>query len=134
MFDAAHPCRAAFDAHSEAGVRDCSEASQVEIPFKCFAREIMRFQLLFEELQIHRAFAAADDFAVAFGREQVRAERKFGARRISFKVKRFNDGGEMMNEDRRVESAGNVGFIGRAEVAAPFEIVFKLALDRKSVV
>ncbi len=71
MLDAAHPSRAAFDAHAEPGVRDAAEASQIQIPFKRFFRQIVGFDLLFEKFEIGGAFAAADNFAVAFGREQV---------------------------------------------------------------
>jgi hypothetical protein len=34
VFDAAHPRRAALDAHSEAGVRNRAETPQIEIPFE----------------------------------------------------------------------------------------------------
>ena len=46
---------------------------QVDIPFERFARKMVLFQALFEQPEVVNALAAADDFAVALGREHIHA-------------------------------------------------------------
>ena len=58
------------------------------------------------------------------------AERKFGAFLVAFKVKRFDDGWEMMNENGRVELCRNISFVRGTEIAAPFKIVFQFAFRK----
>jgi len=103
MLNTAHPGGRAFHAHSETGVRNCSETAQIEIPFKRLFRQIVRFDLFFQKLQIRSAFAATDNFAVTFGREQVCAEREFRSRRVACKIKRLDNGGKVMNKNGRVK-------------------------------
>src|SRR5215212_11139809 len=71
VLDAAHPCDAALDAHAEARVRDAAVAAQVEVPLERLARQAVLFELFFQKFERGRALAAADDFAVALGREHV---------------------------------------------------------------
>ena len=100
MFDAAHPGDGSFDAHAEAGVRDAAVAAEVEVPFEGFLRQVVLDDLLFEKFYRGRAFTAADDLAVAFGSEQIGSEGEFGPSGVAFEVECFDDGGEVMNEDR----------------------------------
>lgn len=100
MLDAAHPRDGAFDAHAKAGVRNAAVAAKIEIPFEGRLIEVVMFELLFEIFERRGAFAAADDLAVAFGREQVDAERTFGTVFIDFEIKSLDRGREVMNEHR----------------------------------
>ena len=44
------------------------------IPVEGFARQIVFFEALQQQIEIVNALAAADDFAVAFGRDHVHAQ------------------------------------------------------------
>ena len=103
MFDAAHPCDSAFDAHAKAAMRDAAVATKIQIPIERILWQVMRFELFFELFERCGAFAAADDLAVTFGSEQVYAKRTFGPIRIYFEIKAFDRGREVMNKDRRAE-------------------------------
>jgi hypothetical protein len=46
---------------------------------KASARQLVLFDALQQQFQIVNALAAADDFAVAFGRQHIHAQRHFGA-------------------------------------------------------
>ena len=48
------------------------------IPVERFARQVVLFQALQQQIQIVDALAAADDFAVAFGRNHIHAQRHSG--------------------------------------------------------
>jgi hypothetical protein len=63
----------------------------------------MFFDLFFQKFEIKGAFAAADDLAVAFGREQVCPKREFRSFLVAFKIKFFDDGRDMMNKNGRVK-------------------------------
>ena len=71
MVEAADPGHDALDAHAEAGVRHAAEAAQVEIPLERFARQLVLLDALQQQVVVLEALAAADDFAVAFGRQDV---------------------------------------------------------------
>ncbi len=60
-------------AHAEAGVGDAAVFAQVEIPLEGFEREVVVFDALLEEVVAVYALAAAYDFAVALGGEDVYA-------------------------------------------------------------
>src|SRR4051794_38351942 len=125
MFDAAHPGGAALDSHSIAGVRDAAEAAEVEIPFEGFARKIVCFQLFFKVFKRGRAFAAADDLAVAFGSEEVDPKGGLRTVLIHFEIETLDGRREVMNKNWLAELTRQIRLIGRTEIAAPFEIVFK---------
>ncbi len=55
-------------------VRNGAIAAQVEVPLKGLARKIRLFHALHQQVVIRQALAAADDFAVAFGRQHVDAQ------------------------------------------------------------
>ena len=72
----AHPRDEALDAHAESGVRNGAVLAQVEVPVERFARQIVFVQALQQQIQIVNALPAADDFAVAFGRDEIDAQRE----------------------------------------------------------
>ena len=88
----------------------------------------MVFELLFEIFERRGTFAAADDLAVAFGSEQVDAESAFGAVFVHLEVKSLDRGREVMDKNRLAELVRQIRLVRRAKIAAPFEIVLKLAL------
>ena len=79
VLQAAHPGDETLDAHAEAGVRDRAVFAQIQVPLERFARQFVLFQALEQQVQIVDALAAADDFAVTFGRDEVDAQRDIGA-------------------------------------------------------
>ena len=76
VVEAADPGHDALDAHAEAGVRDAAEAAQVEVPLERFVRQLVLLDALQQQVVVVEALAAADDLAVAFGREDVDRERR----------------------------------------------------------
>ena len=56
--------------------------------------KLMFFDALQQQIEIVDALAAADDFAVAFGREHIHAQRDFRAVGIGRHVERFDRGRE----------------------------------------
>ena len=68
---------------------------------------------------IVNALAAADDFAVAFRREDIHAQRHFRPLRIGLHVERLDRGGKPVHHDGPLELLREDGFVGAAEIAAP---------------
>ena len=62
----------------------------------------MFVQALLEQRQIVNALAAADDFAIAFGRDEIDAQRDFRALFIGLKVEGFDGGGIAVDHDGTV--------------------------------
>src|ERR1700723_595181 len=77
MLQPAHPRHETLDAHPESRVRYAAELAQIHVPVERFARQVMFFQALQQQVQIVDALAAANDFAVAFGRDEIHAQRQF---------------------------------------------------------
>ena len=75
MLQTAHPGDEALDSHTESGVRNAAEAAQIQIPVERFARQMVLVETLQQQFQIVDALAAADDFAVAFRRDEIDAQR-----------------------------------------------------------
>ena len=74
-----------------------------------------------EQFGIVNTLAAADDFAVAFGREQIDTERNFGTLRGGLHIEGLDGGGEPIDHDGLGELLGEDGFVGTAEIAAPLD-------------
>ncbi len=107
MLDARHPGREALYAHAEAAVRHRPETPQVEIPLEGFTREIMFRQATLQQGQIVNSLAPADNFAVAFGRQNIRAQRKLRPLVVGLKVEGFNlpsDSGPLLPGDQNPAS------------------------------
>src|SRR5919112_1370181 len=102
---AAHPRDAALDSHAEAGVRDAPVAPQIQVPLERVARQLVLFELRFEEFERGGALAAAYDLAVALGREHVDAERQLVALGVALHVEGFDGRGVAVNHDGLVEAA-----------------------------
>ncbi len=62
---------------------------EIEIPVERFLRQMVFLQALPQQIQIVNALAAADDFAVAFGRENVDAQGDVRPVRIGLEVERL---------------------------------------------
>src|SRR5205814_3249464 len=86
VLDAAHPGRAALNAHAEPAVRHAAVTTQIEIPLESIFRQAMRRDLRFEKLDRSRSLAAADHFAIAFRREYIHTKRKIVSFRIALHV------------------------------------------------
>ena len=67
--------------------------AQIEIPVERLTRQVVFFQALQQQIQIVDALAAADDFAVAFGRNEIHAQRQFRALRRGLEIERLDGGG-----------------------------------------
>ena len=87
----------------------------------------MVFDALLEEVVAVDALAAADDFAVALGGEDVYAEGLGGVGGVGLHVEGLDGGGVAVDHYGLVELAGDVGFVGGAEVVAVFVGGFELA-------
>src|SRR5688500_15555761 len=103
MLYAAHPGRAALYAHAEARVLNRAVTAQVQVPVEGLFRQTVLFYLLLQELKRSGALAAAYDFAVAFGREHIAAQRQFRPLGVARHVEGFDGRRVMMNHDRLVE-------------------------------
>ena len=111
-------------------VRHAAVTTQVQIPLEGFFRQTVRGDLFLEKLDRSRALAAADHFAITFRRQHIDAQRDLVAFRIALHVESFHRRRIVMDHHRLVELAGEISFVRRAEVAAPFELVFQRALLR----
>ena len=69
MLKAANPRDASLDAHAEPTMRHAAVTAQVEVPLERFLRKVVVADALLEKREVVLALAAADDLAVAFGRE-----------------------------------------------------------------
>ena len=68
------------------------------------------------------ALAAADDLAVAVGREHVHAQREPRIRRIGLHVERLGGERIAMHHDRTIELLGQRGLLLGAEIVAPRDV------------
>lgn len=127
VVEAADPGYGALDAHAEAGVGDAAVFAQVEVPLEGVEREMVLFDAGLEEVVAVDALGAADDFAVAFGGEDVDAEGLAGVERVGLHVEGLEGGGVAVDHDGLVELTGDVGLVGAAEVVAVFVRSFELA-------
>ena len=82
----------ALDAHAEPAVRHRAVFAQIEIPVEGFLRKIVLLDALQQQVEIVNALAAADDLAVAFGRDHVHAEREFRPLRVGLEIERLDLG------------------------------------------
>ena len=114
MVEAADPRDGALDAHAEAGVRDGAVAAQVEVPLEGVERQVVLFDALLQQVVGVDALRAADDLAVAFGREHVDAERLGGVERVGLHVEGLDGGGVAVDHDR----AGRTGWRCRSRRAS----------------
>ena len=111
----------ALDAHAEAAVRHRAVAAQVEVPLERLLRQLVLLDALQQQVEIVEALAAADDLAVAFGREHVDAQRLVGLLRVGLHVERLHRGRVVRDADRAVELLRQHGLVGAAEVGAVLE-------------
>src|SRR5689334_13209065 len=78
MAEPADPGDAPLDPEAEAGVRKGAVTAQIEVPLERLLGELVLLDGVLQRREVILALAAADDLAVALGREDVHAER--GAR------------------------------------------------------
>src|SRR5262249_5406363 len=71
VFEPGEPRERALDADAEARVRHAAIAAQVLVPLERGLRQSVLVDAAREELEVRHALAAADDLAVALGRETV---------------------------------------------------------------
>src|SRR5690606_25865400 len=116
------PGDGALQAEAEARVRHRAVAPQVEVPVEGRLGEPVRLDLSPEEVDVGGAFAAADDFAVAFGREHIHAEGEAVVVGVALHVTRLDGGRVAVDDDRAVVVPRQDGLVGAAEVAAPLEV------------
>src|SRR3979490_152181 len=81
VLSSANPRDRAFQAQSEAGVRNAAVTPEVQIPGERLFREVTFAQPFHEQIVVGNAFAAADDLAVDFGRQHVKSESPLGPER-----------------------------------------------------
>src|SRR5260370_13172182 len=116
VLGAANPGDGALEAHSEAGVGNAAVAAQVEIPLERFFGQVVLMKAFQEQIVVVNSLVATDDFAVAFRRDHVEGEGKFGALRVRLHVKGFDRCWVVMNQHGTVERAGDDSFFIAAEV------------------
>src|SRR5215475_67470 len=120
VLGAANPGDRAFEAEPEAGMRHAAVAAQIEIPLKRVFWKIVLAEALDEQIVIMNALAAADDFAITFGRQHVESKGQLGPLWVRLHVESFEGCGVAMNNHRAVERAGDDGFFVAPEVVAEF--------------
>ena len=129
MLSSANPRDRAFQAQSEAGVRNAAVTPEVQIPVERLFREVTFAQPFHEQIVVGNAFAAADDFAVAFGREHVKSESQFGPQSVRLHVKRLEGRRIAMHHYRAVIRARKNRFLVAAEVVSPLYGISALLED-----
>ena len=127
VVEAADPGDGALDAHAEAGVGDGAVAAQVEVPLEGVEGQVVFEDAGAEEVVAVDALRAADDLAVALGREDIDAEGLGGVGRVGLHVEGLGGGGVAVDHDGAVELGAEVGLVGRAEVVAVDVRGFELA-------
>ena len=103
-------------------------SAQVEIPLEGFHRQLVLLDAALQQLVARHALRAADDFAVALGRQHVDAEREVRVLRVGLHVEGLHRGRVAMHHDRAVELRAEPGLVGRAEVVAVLEGLLEFAL------
>ena len=106
---------------------DAAVFAEVEVPLEGVEGQAVFFDAGFEEVVGVDALGAADDFAVALGGEDVDAEGLGGVERVGLHVEGLDGGGVTVDHYGLVELAGDVGFVGGAEVVAVFVRGFDFA-------
>src|SRR5215510_10741201 len=93
MMDAGDPGDEALDPHAEAGVRDRAVLAHVEIPAERLEREPVLLDAPEQQIVVVDALAAADDFAIPLGGEDVDAQGAVRRLRVRLHVERLDGGG-----------------------------------------
>ena len=78
-------------------------AAQVEVPLERLLRQLVLLDALQQQVEVVQALAAADDLAVALGRQHVDAQRAIGLVRIRLHVERLHRRRVVRDADRPVE-------------------------------
>ena len=100
MLQAANPGHGALNAHAEARMRHGAVTAQIEIPLEgLFAAARARRYASVDRRSPYAA--AANDFAITFGRQHIDAQRQVRPRRIRLHVERLHLGGIAMNQTGR---------------------------------
>ena len=120
VFETADPGDCAFDAHAEAACGTEPYFRRSRYHSKASRGSSCSLSPLHQKVVARHALAAANDFAVAFRRKNVHAQRNFGTQRIRFHVEGLDRGGITVNHHGLVELSRNDGFVAAAEVAAPW--------------
>src|ERR1700691_3085670 len=128
MLQSADPCYSPLDAHSEARVRNAAVLAEIKIPLESLFRQIVLMNALQEQIMRSHALRSANDLSVAFRREYIDAQSKIRTNRIRLHVKRFHARRIAMHHDRAIVERGKISLVWRAQIAAPLEFVFQLAL------
>src|SRR5438105_9132272 len=87
MLQAANPRHHPLDSHTETSVRNAAILAQVQIPLEGRFRQSMFADALQQQIVGSHALRASDDFAVAFGGQDVNAQRQLGMVGIWLHVK-----------------------------------------------
>ena len=86
---------------------------------KASSGSLCSLDALLEHVEVVLALAAADDLAVALGREHVHAQRHLRVVRIVLEVEGLHVGRVAVDDDRPVELVGEDRLLVAAEVVAP---------------
>src|ERR1700683_853689 len=83
----ANPGHGTFQPEPKPRVGHAAVTAQVEIPLKCFLRQVVLAKAFNQRVIVCQALAAADNFAVAFRSDHVEAQRKIRALLIRGHIK-----------------------------------------------
>ncbi len=128
VIQGADPCHHSLDAHAKTGVRHRTVAAQIKIPLEGIEWQLVLLDALLQQIVGADALGAADDLAIALGRQHVHAKSVLGIDRVRLHVKGLNCSGIAMHHHRAVKLRGDVGFVRRAEVVAVLELLLDQAL------
>src|SRR6185312_4395874 len=127
---AGHPGHEPLDAHAEAAVGERPVFTDVKIPLERLDGEVVLLDAREQQVVVVNPLAAADDLAVALGRQQVETQHGLRILRVGLHVEGLERCREAGHHHRLVELAGEDGLLVAAEVVAPLDRVALAVEDR----
>ena len=106
MLQTAHPRDETFDAHAKAGVRNRAVFAQIQVPFEGFARKLVFFQALQQQVQIMDALPTADNFAIPFRGDEIDAQSDLRAVLRRREVEGFDASRKPVHDHGPLETVG----------------------------
>src|SRR5262245_45494437 len=121
MMDTRDPRDEALETHAEPGVRHRAVLAQIQVPAERLEREVMLLETAQQQVVIVDTLAAADDLAVALGRQDVHAQSAIGVLGIGLHVEGLDARRIVGDHDRALQVFGQDRLVEAAEVVPGHE-------------
>src|SRR5574344_2504029 len=118
----ADPRDRALYSEAEARVGDGAVAADIEVPGIGRRSESLGAERRFENAEVFFALTAADDFPVAFRREDIHVARDFRILRVLLHIEWLDGDRVAVHHHRPVELSADDGLVSAAEIVTPFEL------------